>query len=143
VGPANLVLGPACLQTWSYALRACKPGPSPCVPENMVLGPACLQVGVLDEVQMISDSGRGWGWTRVLLGMQAQTLHVCGDPGALPVLQQLVHECGDELEVRACACVCNCICVFACASVFVLECGLAGGASMCMYARVVCTRVQE
>lgn len=32
--------------------------------------------------------------------LQARMLHVCGDPGALPLLRQLVEECGDELEVR-------------------------------------------
>jgi len=31
-----------------------------------------VQVGVLDEVQMLADPGRGWGWTRVLLGMQVR-----------------------------------------------------------------------
>jgi hypothetical protein len=31
--------------------------------------------------------------------LQARTLHVCGDPAALPLLQRLVDECGDELEV--------------------------------------------
>ncbi|KAF5838453.1 hypothetical protein DUNSADRAFT_2847 [Dunaliella salina] len=63
-------------------------------------GVNAFEVGVLDEVQMMADPGRGWGWTRVLLGMQAQTLHVCGDPGALPLLKQLAEECGDILEVR-------------------------------------------
>jgi len=43
---------------------------------------------------------------------------VCGDPGALPLLQQLVQECGDTLEVmdevvRECVCVYLIVCVLA------------------------------
>lgn len=57
------------------------------------------QVAVLDEVQMLGDRGRGWAWTRALLGLPARELHVCGDPGALPLLRKLAAECGDELEV--------------------------------------------
>ena len=56
-------------------------------------------MAVLDEIQMISDPGRGWGWTRALLGVPARTIHVCGAPEALPLLQHLVSECGDVLQV--------------------------------------------
>ena len=48
---------------------------------------------------MISDPGRGWGWTRALLGVPARTVHVCGAPEALPLLQRLAQECGDDLQV--------------------------------------------
>ncbi len=54
---------------------------------------------MLDEVQMLSDPGRGWAWTRALLGLPAHELHVCGAPEALPLLRRLAEECGDELEV--------------------------------------------
>lgn len=57
------------------------------------------QVAVLDEIQMISDPGRGWGWTRALLGLPARTLHVCGAPESLALLRTLAKECGDELQV--------------------------------------------
>jgi hypothetical protein len=73
-----------------------------------------LQVAVLDEVQMVGDPGRGWAWTRALLGLRAREVHVCGDPAALPLLQQLAEQCGDELQVkggrgaRGCACCCGC-----------------------------------
>ncbi|EFN55101.1 hypothetical protein CHLNCDRAFT_135006 [Chlorella variabilis] len=59
-----------------------------------------VEVAVLDEIQMIADESRGWAFTRALLGVPARTLHVCGDPAALPLLEQIVAETGDRLEVR-------------------------------------------
>jgi ATP-dependent RNA helicase SUPV3L1/SUV3 len=59
-----------------------------------------LQVAVLDEVQMIADKSRGWSWTRVLLGMPAQQLHLCGDPAAAGLLQELAGNCADVLTVQ-------------------------------------------
>jgi ATP-dependent RNA helicase SUPV3L1/SUV3 len=62
---------------------------------------AVLQVGVLDEVQMLGDKGRGWSWTRVLLGLPAGQLHVCGDPAAAQLLEQLAAACGDQLTIKS------------------------------------------
>jgi ATP-dependent RNA helicase SUPV3L1/SUV3 len=59
-----------------------------------------MQVAVLDEVQMIADKSRGWSWTRVLLGMPAQQLHLCGDPAAAGLLQELAGNCADALTVQ-------------------------------------------
>lgn len=53
-----------------------------------------VEVAVLDEIQMIADESRGWAFTRALLGVPARTLHVCGDPAALPLLEQIVAETG-------------------------------------------------
>lgn len=49
---------------------------------------------VLDEVQMVADESRGWAFTRALLGLPARTLHVCGDPAALPLLERILAETG-------------------------------------------------
>lgn len=59
-----------------------------------------LQVAVLDEVQMLGDRGRGWSWTRVLLGLPAAELHLCGDPAAEGLLKHLAAECGDTLSTQ-------------------------------------------
>lgn len=37
------------------------------------------EVGVIDEIQMMRDSCRGWAWTRALLGLCTEELHVCGE----------------------------------------------------------------
>ena len=54
-----------------------------------------VDVAVVDEIQMVADSSRGYSFTRAILGIPAQTLHVCGDHAALPLLQQLVQDTGE------------------------------------------------
>ncbi len=54
---------------------------------------------MVDEVQMLGDPGRGWSWSHALLGLPAKELHVCGDACALPLLERMAAECGDELQV--------------------------------------------
>eukprot|EP00897_Mesotaenium_endlicherianum_P010533 jgi/Mesen1/9508/ME000637S08951 len=56
-----------------------------------------IEVAVIDEIQMINDEYRGWAWTRALLGLQAEEVHVCGDPSALPLLEGLCAATGDDL----------------------------------------------
>jgi ATP-dependent RNA helicase SUPV3L1/SUV3 len=53
-----------------------------------------VEVAVLDEVQLVADAARGWAFTRALLGLPAATLHVCGDPAVLPLLERVVAESG-------------------------------------------------
>eukprot|EP00959_Pyramimonas_sp_CCMP1952_P037544 786309-Pyramimonas_sp.AAC.1 len=48
-----------------------------------------VDVGVIDEIQMMSDASRGWAWTRALYGLPARELHLCGDPTALPLIQKV------------------------------------------------------
>lgn len=55
---------------------------------------------VIDEIQMIQDEERGAAWTRALLGVRAQTVHICGEARALPIVQSLLQETGDTLQVR-------------------------------------------
>lgn len=59
-----------------------------------------IDVAVIDEVQMVGDEQRGWAWTRALQGLPAAELHLCGDASALPLVQQLCAETGEEVEVR-------------------------------------------
>ena len=54
-----------------------------------------IEVAVIDEIQMVADSSRGHSFTRAILGIPAQTLHVCGDHAALPLLQQLIQDTGE------------------------------------------------
>ncbi|KAF8626252.1 hypothetical protein AX15_004930 [Amanita polypyramis BW_CC] len=57
-------------------------------------------VAVVDEIQMISDPERGAGWTSAVLGLCAREIHLCGEETAVPVVQALLRETGDELVVR-------------------------------------------
>jgi ATP-dependent RNA helicase SUPV3L1/SUV3 len=56
-------------------------------------------VAVVDEVQMIADIERGGAWTRAILGLPAEEIHLCGHESALPLVRRLVHTMGDQLEV--------------------------------------------
>ena len=56
-------------------------------------------VVVIDEVQMISDQRRGHSWTKAILGMYADEIHLCMAPEAEKIAIGLINECGDTFEV--------------------------------------------
>ena len=56
-------------------------------------------IAVIDEAQMITDSQRGSAWTFALLGVRADTVHVCLAPEAETVVKNVVASCGDSYEV--------------------------------------------
>uniref|UniRef100_B3P1Y8 ATP-dependent RNA helicase SUV3 homolog, mitochondrial n=1 Tax=Drosophila erecta TaxID=7220 RepID=B3P1Y8_DROER len=58
------------------------------------------EVAVIDEIQQIRDPQRGWAWTRAFLGLIADEVHVCGEPGALNLLQKICETTGETVEVR-------------------------------------------
>ncbi|GBM01033.1 ATP-dependent RNA helicase SUV3, mitochondrial [Araneus ventricosus] len=58
------------------------------------------EVAVIDEIQMIKDPGRGWAWTRALLGLCAEEIHICGEAAAIDLVREIASSCGEELEVR-------------------------------------------
>ncbi|KAF4800346.1 ATP-dependent RNA helicase SUPV3L1, mitochondrial [Turdus rufiventris] len=61
---------------------------------------AVNEVAVIDEIQMIRDPARGWAWTRALLGLCAEEIHVCGEPAAIDLVTELMYTTGEEVEVR-------------------------------------------
>nr|XP_040059284.1 ATP-dependent RNA helicase SUPV3L1, mitochondrial [Gasterosteus aculeatus aculeatus] len=58
------------------------------------------EVAVIDEIQMIRDPSRGWAWTRALLGLCAEEIHVCGEPAAIDFVRELMYTTGEEVEVN-------------------------------------------
>ncbi|XP_049573498.1 ATP-dependent RNA helicase SUPV3L1, mitochondrial [Syngnathus scovelli] len=58
------------------------------------------EVAVIDEIQMIRDLSRGWAWTRALLGLCAEEIHVCGEPAAIEFVRELMYTTGEEVEVH-------------------------------------------
>ena len=58
-----------------------------------------FQVAVIDECQMISDPQRGFAWTRAILGVQAEEIHLCLAPQAKDLLIRIIQSCGDTYEV--------------------------------------------
>ncbi len=56
-------------------------------------------VAVIDEAQMIADPFRGHNWTRALLGLCADEIHVCMAPEAEEIVKAVIDECEDDYEV--------------------------------------------
>ncbi|KAL6748021.1 hypothetical protein V8C86DRAFT_3147252 [Haematococcus lacustris] len=52
------------------------------------------------RMQMLGDTDRGWAWTRAVLGLPANEIHVCGDDSALQLMMRLCAAMGEPLEVR-------------------------------------------
>lgn len=57
------------------------------------------EVAIIDEIQMIKDQQRGWAWTRALLGLCAQEIHLCGEASAIDLVRELMKVTGDTMEV--------------------------------------------
>lgn len=55
---------------------------------------------VIDEIQMLTDPQRGWAWTRALVNMQADEIHLCGDHSVLELVKKILALCGDTLEIK-------------------------------------------
>ncbi|ESO97005.1 hypothetical protein LOTGIDRAFT_115298 [Lottia gigantea] len=58
------------------------------------------KVAIIDEIQMIRDPQRGWAWTRALLGLNAEEIHVCGEKSAINIVQEMMKLTGDTVEVK-------------------------------------------
>ncbi|EJD06226.1 P-loop containing nucleoside triphosphate hydrolase protein [Fomitiporia mediterranea MF3/22] len=58
------------------------------------------EVAVVDEIQMLSDPERGGAWTAAVLGLHAEEIHLCGEAGAVPLVQEMLKDVGDELIVH-------------------------------------------
>ncbi len=59
-----------------------------------------IECAVIDEIQMITDPQRGWAWTRALVNMNADEIHLCGDHSVLELVEKILELTGDTLEVK-------------------------------------------
>lgn len=55
---------------------------------------------VIDEAQLMADTGRGHSWTKAILGVKAREIHVCTSPAAEGVLKHLIELTGDTWEAH-------------------------------------------
>src|SRR5690606_12127655 len=55
---------------------------------------------VIDEIQMITDPQRGWAWTRALVNIDADEVHICGDDSVYELIEKILKLTGDTLEVN-------------------------------------------
>ncbi|XP_014515515.1 DExH-box ATP-dependent RNA helicase DExH18, mitochondrial [Vigna radiata var. radiata] len=64
---------------------------------EMVSTQELYDVAVIDEIQMMADPNRGYAWTRALLGLKADEIHLCGDPSVVDIVKKICQDTGDEL----------------------------------------------
>lgn len=57
------------------------------------------EVAVIDEAQMVEDEERGGGWTSAILGILADTIHICASENADEILIRMIEECKDTYEI--------------------------------------------
>ena len=56
-------------------------------------------IAVIDEAQMMADSDRGHSWTRAILGLKADEIHVCASENAQNVICHLIELCHDTYKI--------------------------------------------
>ncbi|KAH7031236.1 P-loop containing nucleoside triphosphate hydrolase protein [Microdochium trichocladiopsis] len=59
-----------------------------------------VDVAVIDEIQMIGDSERGWAWTQAVLGVQAREVHLCGEERSVDLIKSICATTGDKLVIH-------------------------------------------
>ena len=57
-------------------------------------------IAVIDEIQMISDPFRGMAWSKSVLGLQCDEIHICGALNAKDLLIEMIEDCRDEYEIK-------------------------------------------
>ena len=57
-------------------------------------------IAVIDEAQMIEDPERGHSWTRAILGIRADEIHICMSEDAIPVITHLISLCHDTYRIE-------------------------------------------
>ena len=60
---------------------------------------ARYKTAVIDEAQLIADKDRGSAWLKALCLVNAETVHICMAPEALPYMERLITSFGDPYTV--------------------------------------------
>jgi ATP-dependent RNA helicase SUPV3L1/SUV3 len=58
-----------------------------------------VDVCVIDEVQMLEDSDRGWAWVNAIVGAPAKKIIMTGSVNALSAIKQIASYLEEDLEV--------------------------------------------
>ncbi|XP_027121322.1 DExH-box ATP-dependent RNA helicase DExH16, mitochondrial [Coffea eugenioides] len=114
---SGIYCGPLRLLAWEVAKRLNKAN----VPCNLITGQEREEVdgakhkavtvemadvtynydcAVIDEIQMLGCKTRGFSFTRALLGISANELHLCGDPAAVPLIEEILKVTDDDVKVQ-------------------------------------------
>ncbi|GAU18871.1 hypothetical protein TSUD_228610, partial [Trifolium subterraneum] len=100
---SGIYCGPLRLLAWEVAKRLNKAN----VPCDLITGQEREEVEganhkavTVEMADMLGCNTRGYSFTRALLGIAADELHLCGDPAAVPLIQDILDITGDEVEVQ-------------------------------------------
>ncbi|MGL5416501.1 MAG: helicase-related protein [Clostridium sp.] len=66
--------------------------------EKLQLG-VPYDICVIDEAQMIGDKQRGWAWTRAIIGVLSEEIHICMAEEAKDIVIKLIKDCNDTYEI--------------------------------------------
>lgn len=90
--PCTMLTGQECLEMEGSTIQAST--------IEMLNVEQAYEVAVIDEAQMIEDKNRGYSWTRAILGILAEEIHICMSPAAEPVITHLISLCNDDYEIH-------------------------------------------
>ncbi|XP_076624970.1 suv3 RNA helicase [Colletes latitarsis] len=93
--PCDLITG----EERSYAKSEMSPANHVACSVEMVNIENVYEVAVIDEIQLVRDPSRGWAWTRALLGLIADEIHLCGEAAAIPIVKSICSTTGEEVKV--------------------------------------------
>lgn len=58
-----------------------------------------VDVAVIDEVQMLDDSDRGWAWVNAIIGVPAKKVIMTGSVNALDAIKKIASYLDEDLEI--------------------------------------------
>jgi ATP-dependent RNA helicase SUPV3L1/SUV3 len=59
-----------------------------------------VETAVIDEIQLLSDTERGWAWTNALVGVPAEQVILTGSENAIPLVAQIAESLSETLHIR-------------------------------------------
>lgn len=89
--PCSMITGEETIQVPGAVCQACT--------VEMLNDMEYFDIAVVDECQMVADPHRGHNWTRAVLGLRAEEIHLCMAPEAEDIMIQMIRRCGDSYRV--------------------------------------------
>lgn len=89
--PCSMVTGEETIQVPGALCQSCT--------VEMLNDHEYFDIVVVDECQMVGDPYRGHNWTRAILGLRADEIHLCMAPEAESIITQMIKRCGDQYRI--------------------------------------------
>ena len=89
--PCSMVTGEETIEVPGAVCQACT--------VEMLNDHEYFDIVVVDECQMVGDPDRGHNWTRAILGLRAEEIHLCMAPEAESIITQMIKRCHDTYRI--------------------------------------------